>query len=86
MFPCDKCSYYKELRCKKRVNCAEAMNRWYMQDLTFLSCACSFFSPKKEHVISWEKFLEMLRSKQQLELFTATSEASGALRGDNRKA
>lgn len=69
MFPCDKCASFKDYTCKKHVNCTEAINRWYLEDLTFLSSACSFFSPKKEHVISYEKFLELLRSKQQLELF-----------------
>lgn len=86
LLPCGKCAYYKDLRCKKRINCAEVMDRWYMKDLIFLSSACSFFSAKKEHVISYEKFLELLRSKQQLELFSAMSEVSGAPRGNSQKA
>lgn len=70
MFPCDKCAYFekKSCSCKKNLDCTQAINRWYLQDCIFLSCACSFFRMQKERVITFDQFISMLRSKQQLEL------------------
>lgn len=77
MLPCGKCAYFekKSCSCKKNLDCSVAIDSWYLQDFIFLSCACSFFRMQKERVITLDEFIFMLRSKQQLELFSGAPKA-----------
>lgn len=69
--PCGQCVFFADGLCKKHIECSVAMDRWCFRDIYILSDACSFFSKKKEKLITEAELFRILRkgSDTQLELF-----------------
>lgn len=68
MFPCDKCKFFQDLRCKKGLDCSVAMDIWYLKHPLRLTDACSFLQPKKEKLIDESELFRILRNEPYVQL------------------